>query len=733
MTHARRNILLIDDDVDLHRLTKDFLGRQNFRLISAYSGAQGLQETLAQTPDIILLDFFLPDINGDHVYRELRSNPDYCDASQIPIIILTGKEFDANRRDHFLEQGIDAFLQKPFGLRELLNVIENVLVIANIKTKNQRLQLELQRTYDELALLIDTIPIGLVSTNHKGKILKTNSCFLKIAGNLSAAHVLDKNVFDFDLFRRPEVNRLVAMALQEARAFKSDFFDFVDLSGRRHKLLLSSVPCTGAAGQEDQGSIFLIQDVSLSIQREHGLAMIAQIGNFMQGTMRLEELLHLILTAVTAGCAMGFSRAMILLIDPQHQALKGRMGVGPLTHKEAHRIWSELSIENIPLTNFLEKYGRKALAASADPIDQITKQIAIPMSWNDCRLIQALQRKKSVRLDRHNMKIGIAPEILDQLHVGEFVVVPLIANDRAIGVVVADNQFSQQVIDDERLNLLTLFANQAALAIDQAETLARLDEEKNKLHQAYDALKKMQDELLHAKRLATIGEMVAHVAHEIRNPLVAIGGFARKIQKSASQKNEHELQHYSGIIAEEVSRLENILTNMLNFSRLSRPNPQLTNINDIIDETCMLLGLDDSKISHGIHLQKALDRTLPHILIDRQQIKQVLINLIQNAISFMPENGVLRLATRRETGSIRVSVTDSGPGIAPEHLEELFNPFYTTKSDGIGLGLPIAQQIIHSHGGKIEVESAIGKGTTFSFTLRIGADITDFNRLSDDE
>ncbi len=729
MTQMRRKILLIDDDVNLHHLAKAFLEKEDFQLVSAHTGSQGLRSILEQKPNVILLDFLLPDKNGDQVYHELISNFDYREVRQTPVIILTGKEFDPAVRDHFLEQGISVFLQKPFGLRELLNVIENVLVISEIKSKNQRLQLALQKTQDELELLINTIPIGLVSTDKKGKILKTNTFFSKIIGGISAANIISKKIFDIDLFKYQEVMSFAKLVLQEEKTFKTEPFDFNDRDGRRYKLVVAGIPLAETNRHQAHGAIFLIHDVTRSKQREHGLAMIAQISDFMQGAMSLDELLHLILTAVTAGCAMGFSRAIILLKNQERQALEGRMGVGPVSGEEAYRIWNELSKENIPLPRFLERFGRRVRTTDGDPINQLIKQIIVPLSWKDCLLIQALNQKQSLRLDRDKVKVGIAPELLDKLNVGEFIVVPLIANNKAIGVVVADNQFSNQPIDDERINLLILFANQAGLAIERAETYARLDEEKNKLHKAYEALKTMQDQLLHAKRLATIGEMVAHVAHEIRNPLVTIGGFARKIQKVSLRKNEQHLQNASAIIVDEVSRLEKILTSTLNFSKLSRPQPQLTDINKIIAETCMLFGLDETKRGKGVHLQKELDAALPQIFFDRQQIKQVLINLIQNAISFMPEDGKLHIASQREFDLIRVSVTDSGPGIAPENLEELFNPFYTTKPNGTGLGLPISQQIINSHGGKIEVQSQIGKGTTFSFTLRIVENEKDFNQV----
>ena len=728
MTQAHRKILLIDDDTNLHRLIKTYVERENFQLVSAYTGSQGLRLILEQQPNIILLDFLLPDKNGDQVYCELRSSSDYSEVSQTPVIILTGKEFHSEFKDSFLKAGIGIFLHKPFGLRELFNVIENVLVISEINRENQRLQDDLQQTHDYLELLINSIPIGLISTDQKGTILKANSPFCKIIGDISPASLSGKNILELAPFKSSEARSLVSSILLQEKQDDTRLFDFFDPHGYHYKLILSGITLSEKNGQQDHGTIFLIEDVTRSRQREHGLAMIAQISDFMHGAMRLDELLHFILTAVTAGSAMGFSRAMILLKNTDRKVLEGRMGVGPLTKEEAHQIWSELSKENIPLPQFLEKYGR-SVQKGEDRINQIIRQIRVPLRWNDCQLIQALNQKQSLKLNRDQVKIGIDPETLDKLNVGDFIVVPLIANDNPIGVVVADNQFSHQVIDDERMNLLMLFANQAGLAIERAETYARLDEEKNKLQKAYEELKTMQDQLLHAKRLATIGEMVAHVAHEIRNPLVTIGGFVRKIQKASLEKNEKGLQNISGIVVDEVSRLEKILTNMLDFSKLSRLRPKLANINDLVDETCVLMSLDESTGEQAIKLQKEFDSSLPPIIIDRQQIKQVLINLIQNAISYMPEGGLLRLSTRRESDQIRVSVSDSGPGISPENLEELFNPFFTTKANGIGLGLSISQQIINSHGGKIDVDSKIGSGATFSFTLRIVQKTKDFNRL----
>ncbi len=717
MHSHQKTILLIDDDPSLHAVIKATIRKSDYRLVSAFNAQEGLEAILQERPAVVILDYLLPDVTGDQVYAELTGNPRFQSVCQTPVIVLTGKVLAPAQRERFLAGSFVTYLQKPFGRNELLNVIENVLRQAEMQRKNLQLQSDLQRTSDYLESLIQHLPLGILSVDRQGTILKVNHYLRQLLKPMSAAHLVNKSIFEINLFHHSDLTDDIRSLLDLGLAFQSAPFDFFVAPGRKLSLVLSGVPLPTPESAAIAGGLLLLQDVTHAIEREHSLSMLSQISEFMQRTMALDELLHLILTAVTAGCAMGFTRAMILLVNRETGFLEGRMGVGPASLREAHRIWSELSRENIPLSQFLEKYGRRLPAK--DYFNELVKKISVPLNWQNCIFIRALKEKRSYRLNRNSVQIGIAPELLEELKVDEFIIVPLLARETAIGLVVADNQYSQQVIDEERLHLLSLFAIQAGLAIERAENYQRLEVEKKKLEQAYQQLKSAQERLLQAERLATIGEMAAQVAHEIRNPLVTIGGFARKILKAAEGSQDQQLQNIARIITDEADRLESILTNLLSFSRLSRPKLELADIHQVIEDSCYLIAAKEDLAQRKILLVKKFDRSLPKTYLDPGQIKQVLLNLLENAIEAMPNGGQLSLKTRRDHDFIRVSIADTGPGIAPEVLDKMFNPFFTTRAGGTGLGLPIAQQIIHSHGGTIEVDSQLGRGTTFHFSLKI--------------
>ncbi len=695
MVQKYKAILLIDDKLTMHSLAKAVLENAGYRFISDYNGPQGLELLFKHKQDLILLDYILPGMNGDQVYAELITNPRYQKVSTTPVIVLTARDSDFKLRSKFLEGGVSAYLQKPFGIRELINVIENIFVYSEIKRRNLQLQDDLRKTHDYLESLIQNTPIGILSTDQQGNILKVNSYLRQILGSNVGTQILGQNLLENNFFNIPELIHDIDRTLKEGHTFQTEPFDFRANSDRQIKLILSGVPLRERDSQEITNSIILVQDVTQTYQGEYELSMISQISDFMQGNVELDQVLHLILTAITAGCAMGFSRAMILLINRKNRVLEGQMGVSPSTQEETFQIWKELGKENISLSNFFEKYGRKTFRnGDIDYFNTLVQKIAIPLSWKDCFFIQVIEQKKSFHVHCEKAALGIPPELLDQLHLDEFIIVPLIAKDKVIRVVIADNQFSHHSIHDEWINLLSLFANQAGLAIERAETYFKFEQEKNKLHKAYEELKNTQERLIHAERLATIGQMAPEVAHEIRNPLVTIGGFSRMIRKKAEIGSKAELLDVADIIAEEVNRLEQIVTKVLDFSQLLKFQLVLENINKIIEKSCsfMISGKE-------IQLYKELDLLIPMTLMDPQQIKQVLLNLIQNALHSMPGDGSLHITSRIEDeDSIRVSIRDSDQGIPYEMLDDLFNPFFTTKLTGTGLGLPISQRSLTTMG-----------------------------------
>ncbi len=229
-----------------------------------------------------------------------------------------------------------------------------------------------------------------------------------------------------------------------------------------------------------------------------------------------------------------------------------------------------------------------------------------------------------------------------------------------------------------------------------------------------DELKKSQEKLVQSERLASVGSMASHVSHEIKNPLLAIGGLAHQLKRSPllGEKEKQKLE----LITTEINRLETMLLEIRDFSRPTTPHKRLARINQVVLEVGQLF----SPLMAEQHIQykTQYDPDLPDFLFDPEQIKQVLINLIKNAVEAMPEGGTMTLQTEEDKNSVLIRVVDTGKGIDQEIKDKLFRPFVTTKKKGTGLGLAVSYKLIQDHNGDILVDSS-EKGTTMTVQLPI--------------
>lgn len=221
--------------------------------------------------------------------------------------------------------------------------------------------------------------------------------------------------------------------------------------------------------------------------------------------------------------------------------------------------------------------------------------------------------------------------------------------------------------------------------------------------------------LMLSERLAVMGRMSAQVAHEIRNPLSAIALNADLLQDELSNDDHQEARHLLGAIAREVDRLTAVTDEYLRLARLRAPALQREDLAALTSELCTFLGEEMRRR----HITATLDiQAAPaHVWIDSGQARQALLNVLKNAIEAMPNGGTITIRLSESAPNYELSVTDEGPGIAPNSLARIFDPFFTTKEGGTGLGLPITQQIIADHGGEVRVDSALGVGTTMRVQL----------------
>ncbi len=226
-------------------------------------------------------------------------------------------------------------------------------------------------------------------------------------------------------------------------------------------------------------------------------------------------------------------------------------------------------------------------------------------------------------------------------------------------------------------------------------------------------LRESQERLLRSERFAAVGEAAAYVSHEIKNPLMVIGGLAHQVAKRLEDRAE--LQEKLRLIREEVRRLETFLGDLRDFTRPAPPVLTPLNLNQVIREVEQLLETEAKK--RGVDIVEDLDSRLPPVSADANQMKQVLLNLMKNALEAMDGGGRLVLKSGAEEGHVWFSVTDTGVGMTPEVLGRIFNPFFTTKAKGTGLGLAVIHKIVTDHHGSLLVDSTPGQGSTFVVKL----------------
>jgi hypothetical protein len=442
------------------------------------------------------------------------------------------------------------------------------------------------------------------------------------------------------------------------------------------------------------------------------LSIMNAIGEVLLSTRELDEILHMILIGATAYQALGFNRAFLFLINEGESILEGKVATGSLSAEEAYKIWERLAQESHTLKELLKsRHGE--LSKEDEPINSLVKQMKIPLTGTENIFTQTLYEKNSF-----NIIDGINNPLIDEdfirlLGTDSFALVPLVSRGKPLGVLLADNFINKKPIHDEDVERLITFANHASLAIENSHLYKSLEEKVEELSTAYNELQENRDKLIRYERLSAVGEVAAKVTHEIRNPMVVIGGFARRILR---KDHDGELnRNYVKIIVEEIGRMENILTDVLYFAKPAVPKCNTVDLNRIIRSTLEVLVLEIEE--HNINVEEHIDPNLPMLFLDENQIRRVLMNLIRNAIQAMPDGGTITISTVQEGQWAIIETADTGVGISDDDMDKLFDAFFSSKSTGSGLGLTVSAQIINNHGGAIEVQKREPKGTIFKIKL----------------
>jgi signal transduction histidine kinase len=396
-----------------------------------------------------------------------------------------------------------------------------------------------------------------------------------------------------------------------------------------------------------------------------------------------------------------FSKAMVSILDLN--ALHSTI-MATLSHV--------LEIEHMTVFLLDKDKAQYALAASHGRDAEKLASVRLPASE---QLPYYLNKTRTIvvtdELARHPDAPNLSP-VLDTLRLLQAeVCLPLINKDRLVGFFNLGPRAHRNLYSDPEIHLLTTLAQNAAVALDNA--------------MLYEDLRRSQMLMRRTDRLRSLETIAGGFAHEIRNPLTSIKTF---VQLAPERKHDEEfVGQFNQVVMDDVYRIERLIQEILDYSRYMEPKFAEEDLNEIV-ASCLYF-VDVKAESKNIRIEKALPRHLPSVMLDRQQLKQVLLNLLLNAMEAMGDlGGVLSVKTRRLArpgdGWVQIEVRDSGPGIPPGDLEHIFDPFYTTKHqsgerEGTGLGLTIVHQIVQEHHGYIEVESQPGRGTTFLINLPV--------------
>jgi PAS domain S-box-containing protein len=694
------------------------------------------------------------------------------------------------------------------------DVVESVVFIRDITDKIRSheetlvLYNEVTQTKEYLEGIIENSADAIVTSDLNGIIKSWNKAAEKIYG-FTEQEVIGKYLpFIPDSLTDIEKEHI-------KRIKKGETIRHIETKRRKKDGTLFEVSLTLSPIKAANGEVIGISGISRDISERKRiekelisknleLSRLFFISSAMRGTLELDKLLRMVLTAVTMGNGLGFNRAILFLIDEDKDTLKGAMGVGPVSPMDAGQIWERL--EKKTLSEIIHEIEVSPMKKDSF-FDRLSLGMEIPLS-EEMIITKTVKEKKLFNI--HDVKKEPLSDtiLIQQLGTEAYAVSPLISRDKVIGVLWVDNHFNKRPIAEEDMRFLSAFSNHVATAIESARLFEQVALAEQELENIFESisdmvyliskdnvlkninkavskrlgkpaeeiigkkcyeiihgmngpwaecphhktaetgkafvkevedhhlggtfifssspifdttgefkgtvnvvsditeLKSLRERLIMAERMAALGEVAAKVAHEIRNPLVSLGGFAKRLEK----KLDGNLKEYADIIANEVERLEGILNEILSFVKEARVVKEIVNSIGLIEEVISLIK-SDLEERDIVLVREVVEPTEMHI--DPNRMKEALLNILKNAVQAVGSNGTIFIKTYVKDNTAVFEIKDTGAGIAEEDLPFIFDPFFTTKKTGTGLGLTITHRIIEEHTGSIEVESKPGAGSTF--------------------
>lgn len=624
-----KTILFVDDDVDMLEIAGIILKKAGYKYLTASSGEDGLASLLSNQPDLIILDYMMPGMNGFEFFQEMKKNPKYHSVRDIPVVLLTAASEEDIDRQEFFDLGLSAVLYKPFGNHELLNVLDNVFIVHAMRAKNLELQRKVKQTEYKYQDLIENASDLIFTLDMEGRFDFINRRLFLISG-LERKEWMGKTCFDIIHENDRERAR---MHFQNTLGGKSSIFE-VRIAHKKKKYIHLSV------------------NINPIFERGEVVGCVGIARDITEKKMLEQEVVDL----------KNFNESIIQ-----------SMGSGLITIDLTRRITS------------FNNGAEELLHFSPDEVLGRALEEIFP-SENCHRLMQIIDDPDQALFNR---EMQLSTKEGAPIYVGFSVTPRFDSHKRQVGSIISFRDITQ--------------------------------------------IKQMQVEVQRMDRLASMGVLASGIAHEIRNPLAGIKTIAQTLEEEIDVQDPR--REYVSRIVRQVNRMDDLLRTIFSYAKPREPQRKLHRLQEVIQEVSALL--DNRMRAQSVKFKEIYQTDLPQLFVDFHQTQQVFVNLFLNALDAMPKGGELKIEARSKVTTIQrvdrrgrpfptqpksalyveVLMSDTGIGIRSETLPSIFNPFFTTKPQGAGLGLAIVYRIITEHQGDIQVESVVNQGTTFKLLL----------------
>ncbi|HNX24195.1 MAG TPA: ATP-binding protein [Spirochaetota bacterium] len=609
-----------------------------------------------------------------------------------------------------LRQIINEFKKGKFILTESdINVTDNISqVLKELLTVGKQFESivssqsdELKKFHEIYSHIICSINSHFIVIDKTEKILYVNESFCK-KFNIEGDKVIGKglsSVFYFVNTRlKMGINQLIKNRESDSVVLKN-----LHLMSVNRKSIISDLKISSMNLNGEEQIVIIIDDITDRFSKDYHASILSHLSETMGVENETETTFYNILAGVTSGSGLGFNRAMLFMVE--NDMLQGKMAVGPDSFEEAIEIWNSLSSSDVDVTvQYPIEIKRGAL---------LKKVQAYRVSLSEDNVFtQAVKNMERIHIHGASSDPRVSEEIRNFLEVDEFLIMPMISFQKVIGIIIADNKYNMTGISMQSVDLLSIFSFQSAFLIESYLNLIEVRKEMKKIEERQEAI-------IESEKMAAVGRIASHIAHEIRNPLVTMGGYSKRILKYTSENmlDIKKVIKSADIILKESERLEKILSNVMDFTKPSKYIKEFNDVNHIIRDTYRLL--KNVLLEKNIKITMTLSENLPNVKSDFNQMKQVFLNLFQNAIEATPSGGSLTIITEPEELYVTIRIIDSGSGIKAEDPEIIFEPFFTTKVTGVGLGLANVKKIIKDHRGKITAFNNEEGGAEFVIKLPI--------------